>query len=362
VSITSSPASRVSRRPKEQPDWLRRRRRIRLDGPLTFFNGRAYWTIVALVIAALLIHPWFGSTFVISNLTSFYLNVPLALGLSVLWGYAGVLSFGQMAFFGIAGYAYGVFAINFGGGSLTLLAAILAIVISMTTATAFGYFVFFGRVSGLIVPVLTFVLTLILETFLGQTAGYEWKIGDALLGGYNGMTNIPSLEIAGTTFDGFTAPLYYLVVLTSLAVFLGLRVLANGVTGHVLTGIRMDVERCELLGYDVRLYQLLVFVLAAGTAAVSGILYVSWGNYITPSNVGMLASTLPVLWVAVGGRASFTAVILSTVGLQFASDWLAAFSGQYSLVLMGLLLLLTMMFTPEGIIVAFVSALRARLG
>jgi branched-chain amino acid transport system permease protein len=335
--------------------------RLLLDGPLTFFNGPAYWLVVAVLVMLVLAFPSFGSTFAVSNLTGFYLNLPLALGLALLWGYAGILSFGQMAFFGIAGYAYGVLAINFGGGPLTLPAAGLAIAVSVLVAAAFGYFIFFGRVSGLIVPVLTFVLTLILETFLGQTAGYEWKIGDALLGGYNGMTNIPSLEIAGTTFDGFTPPLYYLVVVTNIALFLGLRVLANSRMGHVLTAIRMDIERCELLGYDVRLYQLLVFVLAAAVAACSGVFYVSWGNYITPSNVGMLAATLPVLWVAVGGRTSFSAVILSTVGFQFASDWLAAFSGQYSLILMGTLLLLTMMFASEGVIVALVGGLRARL-
>jgi branched-chain amino acid transport system permease protein len=353
MSTASLPTTEDNRR----PGLLRA---LRLDGPLTFFNGLAYWFVVALTIAALLVYPSVGSTFVISNLTSFYLNLPLALGLALLWGYAGILSFGQMAFFGMAGYAYGVLAINLGGGSWTLLAATLAVAVSMAGAAAFGYFIFFGRVSGLIVPVLTFVLTLILETFLGQTAGYEWKIGEALLGGYNGMTNIPSLEIGGTTFDGFTAPLYYLVVITSLAIFLGLRVVANSRIGHVLAAIQIDIERCELLGYDVRAYQLLVFMLAAGAAALSGIFYVSWGNYITPSNVGMLAATLPVLWVAVGGRASFTAVLLSTVGLQFASDWLAAFSGQYSLILMGTLLLLTMMFAPEGIIVAFIGALRTR--
>jgi ABC-type branched-subunit amino acid transport system permease subunit len=117
-----------------------------------------------------------------------------------------------------------------------------------------------------------------------------------------------------------------------------------------------------LLGYDVRLFQLFAFVLAATAATVSGVYYVSWGNYITPSNVGMLAATLPVLWVAVGGRTSFTAVILSTVGFQFASDWLAAFSGRYSLILMGTLLLLTMMFASEGVIVTLVNGLRARSG
>ena len=78
--------------------------------------------------------PLFGSTFTVSNLTSFYLNLPLAMGLALLWGYAGILSFGQMAFFGIAGYAYGILAINFGGGALTLPAAVLAVGISVLVA------------------------------------------------------------------------------------------------------------------------------------------------------------------------------------------------------------------------------------
>lgn len=341
----------------DRPEGLRE---LRLHGRLTFFNGPVYWVVVAVVVAFALALPSFGSTFLISNLTSFYLNLPLTLGLALLWGYAGILSFGQMAFFSIAGYSYAVLAINFGGGSWTLLAATLAVAVGMVVAAAFGYFVFFGRVSGLIAPVLTFVLTLILETFLGQTAGPEWKIGSAPLGGYNGMTNIPSVEIAGMTFNGLTAPLYYLVVLISLAIFLGMRVVANRRVGHVLAAIQIDVERCELLGHDVRIYQLWVFVIAAGAASLSGVLYVSWGNYITPANAGMLAATLPVLWVAVGGRASFTAVVLSTVGLQFASNWLAAFGGQYSLLLMGALLLLTMMFAPGGLVVGLIGALRAR--
>jgi ABC-type branched-subunit amino acid transport system permease subunit len=333
----------------------------RLDGHLTFFNGPAYWSVVAAAAGLALVLPSFSSIFLVSNLTSFYLNLPLALGLALLWGYGGILSFGQMAFFSIAGYAYAVLAVNLGGGTWTLLAAVFAVVLGMMVAAAFGYFVFFGRVSGLIVPVLTFVLTLILETFLGQTARPEWKIGRALLGGYNGMTNIPSLEVAGMTFDGFTTPLYYLVVLSSFAIFLGMRVAANRRLGHILTAIQIDDERCELLGYDVRIYQLMVFVFAAGAASLSGVFYVSWGNYITPANAGMLPVTLPVLWVAVGGRTSFTAVVLSTIGLQFASNWLAAFGGQYSLISMGALLLLTMMFAPEGLVIGLIGSLRDRV-
>ena len=333
--------------------------RIGLDGPQSFFSGSLFWSVAAVVVVALLVYPVFGSAFLASNLTNFFLNVPLALGLTLLWGFCGVLSFGQMAFFGVGGYVYGILAINLGGGSLTLLALLGGLAASGAMAAAFGYFMFYGRVSGWIIPVLTLVFTLVLETFLGQTAGYEWKIGDALLGGYNGMTGIPSLSIAGLEFNGFTFPLYYLVVILMVALFVAMRLLANSHFGHVVVAIREDPERTELLGYDVRRYQLLVFLFAGVLGGLSGILYVSWGNYIVPSTVGLLAATMPVLWVAVGGKSSFTAVVLSTVFLGLISDSLAVYSGEFAFVLLGALLLFGMMFAPKGIIVTVAAAVRA---
>lgn len=336
--------------------------RSRLDGPQTLFNGPGFWAVALALCLALFLYPLVGSPFGASNLSSFLLNVPLALGLSLLWGYCGVLSFGQMAFFGLAGYSYGVIAINLGGGNATLLAAAAAIGLTMLVGLVIGYFIFYGRVSSWIVPVLTLVLTLVLETFLGQTAGYDWQIGEALLGGYNGMTNIPSLEVAGLQFNGFTFPIYFLVLAASIGLYLAARVLVNSHIGYVLVAIREDAERAELLGYDVRRYRLGVFTLAAGLAALSGVFYVSWGNYITPSTVGLLAATMPVLWVAVGGKASLTAVALSTVAIEALSDWLSVYSGEFAFIFMGALLVLGMSFAPDGILVTGARRLFVRGG
>ena len=85
----------------------------------------------------------------------------------------------------------------------------------------------------------------------------------------------------------------------------------NAHRGQVLMAIREDVLRTELLGYDIRLEQLRAFVLAAVLAGVSGLLYVQWGNYITPSSIGLQQAALPVIWVAVGGRNSLLAVAIS---------------------------------------------------
>ena len=103
----------------------------------------------------------------------------MALGLCLIWGYGGALSFGQTAFFGIAGYAYGVLTLNFGVG-LRLHAdwrCSLRSPLSALFAAVLGYFLFFGRISGVFLGIVTLAVTLVLERFMAQTAGPEWHIG-----------------------------------------------------------------------------------------------------------------------------------------------------------------------------------------
>jgi branched-chain amino acid transport system permease protein len=280
----------------------------------------------------------------------------MGLGLALLWGYNGVLSFGQSAFFAIAGYVFGIIAGNLSdvpGG--TLVAAAGGVATSAVVAAVFGYFVFYGQVSGWIIPLLLLVLSLILETFMGQTAGYQWRVGDVLLGGYNGMTGIPSIEIGPISFGGASTAFYYLVTVLTFLIYLGLRILVNTRYGHVITAIRDDPERTRLLGYNVNFIQVQVFVLAAALAGLSGVLYVSWGNYINPASMGLLSATLPVIWTAVGGRKSLLAVMIATLLLRWLSDALAVKGGEYAFLIMGILLLLTMLFFPNGFIVSLAN-------
>lgn len=323
-----------------------------LTGPQEIGHSLAFWIAFAAVVLVLLVFPAVGSDFALSNLASICVYVPMGLGLALLWGYNGVLSFGQAAFFAVAGYVYGILAGNFtdlAGG--TLLAAAGGIAASALVAAVFGYFVFYGQVSGWIIPLLLLVLSLILETFAGQTAGYQWRVGSVLLGGYNGMTGIPSLAVGPLEFGGASTAFYYLVMLVMLFVYLGLRMLVNSRYGHVVAAIRDDAERTRMLGYNVNFIQIQVFVLAAALAGASGVLYVSWGNYINPSSTGLLAATLPVIWVAVGGRSSLLAVLLSTIALRWLADALSVRGGEYAFLIMGILLLTTMLFFPEGIVV-----------
>ena len=151
---------------------------------------------------------------------------------------------------------------------------------------------------------------------------------------------------------GASIALYLLTVIAMLLGYLGLRLLVNSHFGYVVVGVRDDVERTRMLGYNVARMQVTVFALAAGLAGLSGVLYVSWGNYINPSSMGLYAATLPVIWTAVGGRSSLIAVTLSTVALKWLADSLAVRGGEYAFLIMGALLLATMLFFPAGIVVS----------
>ena len=166
----------------------------------------------------------------------------MALGLCLLWGYCGVLSFGQVAYFGIAGYLYGIIAGNMRGDPWgPLLGEVGGLVACAVVSAIFGYFMFYARVQRWIVPILTLVLALLLETFLGQTAGYQWRVGSVQLGGYNGMTGIPWFQLGDLTFFGYS--FYYYVVLVVLVSYLGCRALVNSHHGKVMLAMRET--RCE---------------------------------------------------------------------------------------------------------------------
>lgn len=326
----------------------------RLEGPQTVGRGPAFWGLFVIVLAVALAYPLFSDGYTVGNTVYFFVWVFIALSLCVIWGYGGSLSFGQTAFFGIAGYGYGVLTINFGAAyGFTLLALVLAVAIAALFAVLLGYFMFFGRIAGVFLGIVTLAVTLMLERFMAQTAGPEWHIGGARLNGFNGMSAMPPLTIPwpGEPIVLFAdVGLYYLVLGLLVFVYLALRILMNSSFGNVIVAIRENPERAEMLGYDIRKYQLITFVIGAALAGLSGVLYTAWGQYITPSSMGMTAAALPLIWVAVGGRSDLTSTVIGTLVVLAAFQALTIYGSQYALVFMGVLLVLTVLIAPNGLV------------
>jgi branched-chain amino acid transport system permease protein len=326
----------------------------RLEGPQTLGRGPAFWTGAAIVLAGAAAYPLFTDGYTVGNTVYFFNWVFMGLGLSLIWGYGGALSFGQTAFFGLAGYGYGILTINIGDAyGFTLVALVIAVLFAVAFAAVLGYFLFFGRISGVFLGIVTLSVTLVFERFMAQTAGPEWRVGEARLNGFNGMSGMPPLTLpwfGGDLVLYPDIPLYYLTLGLLVVVYLGLRILVNSRFGNVLVAIRENPERAEMLGYDVRRYQLGAFVVGASLAGLSGVLYTAWGQYITPSSMGITAAALPIIWVAVGGRSDLTTTLVGTLLVLTVFQMLTIYGSQYALVVMGILLVVTVLVAPQGVV------------
>ena len=135
------------------------------------------------------------SEFGVMQATLFAAVAIFGLSQGFVWGYAGIMSFGQAAFLGIGAYTYAIAAINLGN---TQMAALLAIAVPMLFAALLGYFMFYGRISDAYVGVITLTVSVILFELMNSTSGSQYHIGDAVLGGFN-ATNATSGH--GTVFE-----------------------------------------------------------------------------------------------------------------------------------------------------------------
>jgi branched-chain amino acid transport system permease protein len=326
-----------------------------LTGPNTMGNSRRFWYGFVVATLLLLAFPLYMLETAVTNMSQYLSLVLLALSLAVVWGYTGVLSFGQVAFFGVAGYTFGVVGINFPGPAGTMAALVVAVGVAALFALVLGYFMFYGGVSDVYVTIMTLVVVLVLQTFLDQTAGDFWTIGDAALGGFNGMPGIPDLAFGfgGTALVLSDDVLFYAALLAVLGTYLGLRVLLNSDFGRVMVAIREDPDRTEMLGYDVKRVKLLVFTFGGALAGLGGVFYVTYMNYISPSQFSLTAASLPVIWVAVGGRKTLLGPIVATVLIERLGLFLSVNVGDWAFVINGLLLLVIVLLLPEGLVPGF---------
>ena len=332
-----------------------------LNGPQTMGRGWLFWgSFVVVVILAYIapthlgIKPYKVNEFLVSGF--------LAASLSILWGYGGILSLGQAAFFGIGGYTFGVMGINLWDATgNTHLAFLGGILVPTIFAALIGAIMFFARLKGVYIAILMLVLSLLFETFMLQTADPDvYSIGKAMLGGSNGLrpaSDIPSAAFGwGDTvaeFNGRRVGFYYFVLTLLIAVYLGLRCLLNSSFGYLLVAIREDPDRTATFGYDVRLIQLAVFCIAAALAGLAGSLDTARINRVDPELVfGVSANIMVVIWVAVGGRKDLTAAILGAITLEWMFLWLTTSGNpEYAQIVMGGILILVMLIAPEGIFI-----------
>lgn len=323
-----------------------------LTGQNTIGNSRMFWLGFALVVGGFLIYPLLWGAYAASQMTLFLIYAIYGMSLSLIWGYVGILSFGQSVFFGIAGYAYGVISLNIGGALGSTLGLFGSVAVAAGSGLLLAYFMFYGGVRDVFVTITMLVSTIAIFTFMQQTAGDEWVIGDVSLGGSNGITRIPDITIGigETAIVLEETLLYYVVLLALIGLYLGARILVNSNYGYAMVALREDEDRTRLFGYNSKRIKLVVFTVSAGVAGFGGTLYASWGGFVSPSVFGLLFATLPVIWVSVGGRESLLGGIVAAITIQWSWQELASTGSEWALLVIGALLVVTILLFPDGAI------------
>ena len=304
-------------------------------------------TTVAMVVIALGV-PQVVDQFGLLQLTIFAAMCILALSLGFVWGYGGILCFGQSAFFGLGAYAYAVTAVDLGESTA---AAILAVLVPAVFAALLGYFMFYGRLSDVYLGVITLSVTLIFFNLMNSTAGDAYRVGKARLNGFNGMPSLPTLNVPGDPARLLDpTETFYLVMAFLVIVYVGLHVLLASHFGRVVVAIRENEARCELLGYDVRLHKLLVFTIGGGIAGLAGCLFANWGAFVSPNVFSLTMTSQIIIWVIVGGLGTLVGPIIGCLIMQYLATTLGTQQLANTNLIFGIIFLAFVLLVPRGIV------------
>ncbi|MEL6232847.1 MAG: urea ABC transporter [Pseudomonadota bacterium] len=308
-----------------------------------------FYLVTAIGLFALFGMPQIFDDFTIYQMTQYVVLAVYALSLAYIWGYGGILSFGQSAFFGLGGYTFAVAAINMGDTTIPL---ILSFVIPAAFGAVLGYFMFYGRLSDVYLGVVTLVVALIFWKIINTTAGPEYAIGDARLGGFNGIPGIPIIHVPGDP-DAFLdfVPLFQFFMVVLIAIYVGLRLLIASDFGRVTVSIRENETRTALLGYDVRRHKVIVFAIGSGIAGLAGAMWATYQTFIDPNSFSLEMSAKALIWTMAGGIGTLFGPILGVVGLQWLSLQLGALSLPVNnFIVLGAILIVLVLVLPKGIL------------
>jgi urea transport system permease protein len=294
----------------------------------------------------------------------------LALSLDLIWGYAGILSLGQGAFFALGGYCMGMYLMRqigtrgvYGNPLLPdfmvflnwkelpwfwwgfdhfAYAAAMVVLVPSALALVFGWLAFRSRVTGVYLSIITQAMTYALMlAFFRNDMGF---------GGNNGMTDYKDILGWDVHQASTRLALYIASVIALGAGYLCCRFITASKLGRVLLALRDAESRVRFLGYSVTNAKLFVFTVSAVLAGIAGALYVPQVGIINPSEFSPGNSIEIAIWVSVGGRGTLVGAIIGAVLVNSAKTWLTGAAPETWLFVVGALFILTTLAFPRGVV------------
>jgi len=298
-----------------------------------------------------LLPAWLHTPYALSTMVLIGIDTLITVGLCLLMGYAGQISLGQAAFFGLGAYGSAILTTRFGWSPW--LGLIGAAVCTAGVAYLIGIPVF--RLSGHYLAMGTLAFGSIVHIALT-----EWK---AYTGGPTGLPGIPRFSLAGVPLKSDLAYYYFVWAIALGGILIALN-LVNSRFGRALRAIRDSQPAAESVGVDAGRYKLQALVISALYASVAGSLYAHYLIFVNPQISSLDASIRVLLMAAVGGLASIwgapfgaAMVTLLTLGLREIVPRISGYgSGEHQIIAYGILLVVIMLFMPQGVTVAAAHA------
>jgi branched-chain amino acid transport system permease protein len=290
------------------------------------------WLAGAVAVAGLLV----VNSYHLQVLTFIGIYTLLTLGLNMLMGYAGQISLGHAAFYGLGAYTTGILTAHFGWTpwmtlpASILLTAAVAYVVALPILKLQGYYLGMGTLGfGIIVFILF----------------REWS---RFTGGDSGLVGIPPLTL-GSLSLGSRRTYFFLVWGAVLIGFEVCRRLVDSRVGRALRAIHDSEHAAAAMGIDTSHLKVRVFVLSAIFAGIAGYLYAHMVQFISPSSFDFMTSVRMVTMVVIGGMASIWGSLLGASVITLLPQWLHVFM-DYEMLVYGLILMVIMIFLPQGLV------------
>ena len=301
-----------------------------------------FYAFAAAVAALPVLFP--DNYFVVVVGASAGLHVILAVGLNLLMGYAGQISLGHAAFFGVGAYASAVLTTRFGWPSLLALTA--GLVAAGLLAWAFARPIL--RLRGHYLAMATLCFGVIVHVVMVQAT--HWT------GGPDGLSGIPPLNLLGWKVEGDRQWYGVIAAAMLLAVWLSLN-LVDSQVGRALRAVHGSEFAAQMMGVDTARAKTQAFVISALFAAFAGSLFAHQQAFVSPDSFDLTVSVELVTMVVLGGLASTFGAVCGAIALTLLQQGLVVFE-DYEMLVHGALLMAVMIFMPQGLFVGLSQAAR----
>ncbi|WP_042259832.1 urea ABC transporter permease subunit UrtC [Paraburkholderia heleia] len=347
-------------------------------------DASGYAGIAILAVLIVIVFPLALDTFRLNLMGKYLTYAFVAMGLVIAWGYGGVLSLGQGVFFGLGGYAMAMFLKLEASdpaatrtqttpgipdfmdwNQLTALPtwwkpfhslpfSILAVLV-VPTALAFviGYAMFKRRVGGVYFAIITQAVALILSVLIIGQQGYT--------GGVNGITDLRTLLGWDIRTDHAKLVLYFVNAVLLIGALLACRWVQRSKAGTLLLAMRDKEDRVRFSGYDVAMFKVFAFCLAALLAAIGGAMFTLQVGFMSPSFVGIVPSIEMVIYAAIGGRMSLVGAVYGAILVNLGKSWFSESFPNLWLYLMAAMFIGVVMAFPNGLAGLYEEHVRPRV-